>query len=286
MEPAFIVEIALNATIFFYPTLEFYKTMYEQSIQGSLRETPFNTFCNSKHLATPTTRLVVSPNVDTLYSTAWLDLREEPLLLSVPRVTNQDGVTPRYYSMQMVDAYTYNFEIVGSRTTGNSPQVFLIAGPNWSGRVPRGIKCFQSKTEYVFLLGRTRVYNDSDVEWVVEHIQPYYTLRGYISGKLFPQPTNLPPFLPLNLKDIDPTDGKTLNIFEQPECFTFINFLLGYMNMYDGDKTKFETFSKIGIGANVSFTQILSNKTFYSNIQLGVLSTYTIIITIQAGSWI
>ena len=245
-----IVATAFNATIFFYPTLEHYKTMYAMSVEAGLRYTaPFNTFFNAESLATPSTRVIVSPNVDTLYSSAWLDLRAEPLLLSVPRVTNQDGTTPRYYSMQMVDAYTYNVAIVGLRTTGNDPQVFVIAGPNWKGHTPPGLQLYQLKTEYAFLLGRTRVYNQSDAEWVVQHIQPYYTLEGYKSGKKSPQPKNLPPFLPLH--DTDSFDRRTLNIFELPECFTFINFLLGYMDMYEGDKTKFEMYSKIGIGPNV-----------------------------------
>ena len=278
-------ETAFNATIFFYPTLEHYKTMYAQSVVAGLRySAPFNTFYNAKSLATPISRTVVSPNVDTLYSAAWLDLRAEPLLLSVPSVTDQDGVTPRYYSMQMVDAYTYNFAIVGSRTTGNAPQMFAIAGPNWKGDTPPGVQLFQSKTEYVFLLGRTRVYNDSDAEWVTQHIQPFYTLTGLNSGKISPQPTNLPPFPPLNMNDTDPTDGRTLNLFEVPECFAFINFMLGYMDMYDGDKLKFKIFSEIGIGPNVSFTPILGNKKLYNTILLGVRSAYQVIIKSSLSS--
>ena len=271
-------ETAFNATIFFYPTLEHYKTMFSQSVVAGLRHTaPFNTFFNAKALATPTSRTVVSPNVDTLYSSAWLDLRAEPLLLSVPKVTNQDRVTPRYYSMQMVDAYTYNFAIVGSRTTGSAPQMFAIAGPNWRGDTPPGVKLFQSKTEYVFLLGRTRVYNDSDAEWVTKNIQPHYTLTGLKSGKVSPQSTDLPPFPPLNMNDTDPRDGRTLNIFEVPECFAFINFMLGYMDAYEGDKTKFELYSEIGIGANISFTPILGNRELYKSILLGVRAAYNVL---------
>ena len=270
-----IARTAFNATIFFYPTLEHYKTMYGQSIAASLRyNAPFNTFYNAMELATSSTRIFVSPNVDTLYSSAWLDLRVEPLILHVPSVTNQDGHTPRYYSMQFVDAYTYNFAIVGSRTTGNDPNRFLIAGPNWKGITPRGIQLLQSKTEYVYLLGRTRVYNESDAEWVTQNIQPFYTLSGYYSRKWPPQPTNLPAFWPLNLNDADPLDGRTLNIFKLPEAFTFINFLLGYMNVYDGDRAKFQLYSEIGIGPNKSFSPTLGDRTLYNAIQLGVRVAY------------
>jgi hypothetical protein len=280
-----ITETAFNATIFFYPTLEHYKTMYAQSVVAGLRYTaPFNTFFNAMNLATPSSRLVVSPNVDTLYSTAWLDLRAEPLILHVPSVTNQDGHTPRYYSMQFVDAYTYNFAIIGSRTPGNSPNRFMIAGPNWKGIKPRGMQLLRSKTEYVFLLGRTRVYNESDAMWVTQNIQPLYTLVGYSSRKLSPLPIDLPAFLPLNRNDTDLLDGRTLNIFKLPEAFTFINFLLGYMDTYDGDRAKFQLYSEIGIGANKSFSPILGNKTLYNAILLGVRIAYRLVIQSSTGS--
>ena len=283
--PTNVYETALNATVFFYPTLEHYKTMYTQSVVAGLRYTaPFNTFFHAKELATPASRVIVSPNVDTLYSVAWLDLRAEPLVLSVPRVTNQDRVTPRYYSMQMVDTYTYNFAIVGSRTTGNNPQQFIIAGPNWKGFTRPRIPLFQSKTNYVLLLGRTRVYNDSDAQWVSENIQPQYTLTGYKSKTLSPQPTNLPPFPPLNINDTDPRDRRTLNIFEKPEVFAFVNFLLGYMDTYEGDRTKFQMYSQIGIGPNVSFTPILGNRPLYTSILLGVQAGYNLIFESSASS--
>lgn len=273
-----IFETARNATVFFYPTLEHYKTMYIQSVVAGLRFTaPFNSFFHATTLATPASRSVVSPNVDTLYSIAWLDLRAEPLVLSVPQVTNQDGVTPRYYSMQMIDAYTYNFAIVGSRTTSNNPQEFVIAGPNWKGRIRSTVRVLRSKTDYVFLLGRTRVYNDSDAHWVSQNIQPHYTLTGYKSRMPSPKPTNLPPFLPLNVNDTDMRDGRTLNIFERPEVFTFVNFLLGYMDVYDGDRTKFEMYSEIGIGPNISFTPVLGDRSLYIAILLGVRAGYNLI---------
>ena len=265
--------------------MEHYRTMYTQSVVAGLRFTaPFNTFFHATTLATPASRVIVSPNVDTLYSAAWLDLRAEPLVLSVPRVTNQDGVTPRYYSMQMVDAYTYNFAIVGSRTTGNDSQQFLIAGPNWRGFTRPRMPLFQSKTEYIFLLGRTRVYNDSDAQWVSQNIQPHYTLTGYKSKKPSPQPANLPPFPPLNVNDTDSRDGRTLNIFEKPEMFAFVNFLLGYMATYDGDQVKLQMYSQIGIGPNVSFSPVLGNKLLYNPILLGVRAGYNLIFDSSASS--
>ena len=148
---------------------------------------PFNTFFHGRSLSSSNSRVFVVPNVDTLYSTAWLDLRAEPFILHIPRITNQDRVTPRYYSIQMVDAYTYNFAIVGSRTTGNNGQKYLIAGPSWQGDPPLDMKLFRSKTDYVYLLGRIRAYDDSDARWVTWNIQPHFMLTGHNSRDISPQ---------------------------------------------------------------------------------------------------
>ena len=85
---------------------------------------------------------VVSPNADTLYSAAWLDLSAEPVVLSVPDMGN------RYYLMPMLDAWTNVFASPGTRTTGNSKKDFAIVGPGWSKPVPDGLTRDQSADEY------------------------------------------------------------------------------------------------------------------------------------------
>ncbi|MGO7565174.1 DUF1254 domain-containing protein, partial [Rhizobium johnstonii] len=71
---------------------------------------------------------------DTPYSMLGLDLRAEPMVLTVPTIEKD-----RYFSIQMIDAYTFNFDYIGSRTTGNDGGSLLIAGPNWKGETPKGI---------------------------------------------------------------------------------------------------------------------------------------------------
>ena len=185
--------------------------------------------------------------------------------------------------MQFIDAYTYNLKFVGARTTGNNPQEFLIAGPDWEGYTPPGIPVFQSKTDYVFLFTRTRTYDAQDAVWVADNIQPKYKLTGYESGELFPRPKDLPPFLPLNTDDVDPRDGRTLNIFEKPELFVFINFLLQYMDTYEGDQAKMDRYSKIGIGPGVSFTPTQSDQTLYYATWMGVHAGYKLIYDISTS---
>src|SRR5262249_56905340 len=102
----------------------------------------------------------VTPNNDTPYSWAWLDLRAEPIVLSVPKV--EEG---RYYAVQCVDMYTYNFAYVGSRATGNKAGKYLFAGPGWEGEAPKGIdKVFRSETQFVALLMRVQLKSPTDMK--------------------------------------------------------------------------------------------------------------------------
>ena len=71
---------------------------------------------------------VVTPNSDTPYSFVWMDLRAEPMVLCVPEIEKD-----RYYSVQLVSQYTYNFGYIGSRTTGNDEGCYAVAGPSWTG---------------------------------------------------------------------------------------------------------------------------------------------------------
>ena len=121
---------------------------------------PMNTFCNVKWLATPETSDGGSPNCDTLYSTAWLDLSAEPLVLSVPAVTD------RFYNLELASISSDNFAYVGVVATGNAAGNYLIAGPNWFGKVPDDVIDVLARcpTPIAFVLGRTRVNDDSETD--------------------------------------------------------------------------------------------------------------------------
>ena len=105
----------------------------------------WNEIHNTARVYTPEDKAIQTPNSDTPYSAVGADLRAEPLVLTVPPI-EQD----RYYSLQFVDGYTYNFAYVGSRTTGNGGGKYLLAGPNWKGDKPEGInEVIRSDTELV-----------------------------------------------------------------------------------------------------------------------------------------
>ena len=153
--------IAEKTFIFAYPMMENYKTMYSQAVDKTSKsyQAPFNEFYHARKLLNANFTTIVSPNNDTLYSMAWLDLRAEPIVLSVPKVADK-----RYFSFQMVDMYTFNFAYVGSRATGWDGGKFLIAAADWKGDTPAGItKVLRADSQFIYLLGRTAVNGDKDI---------------------------------------------------------------------------------------------------------------------------
>jgi hypothetical protein len=130
---------------------------------------PKNQFGHMRNLPTATFRQVVRANVDTLYSSAFLDLAEEPLVLSVPDTHG------RYYLLPMFDAWTNVFASPGTRTTGNAPGDFAIVGPDWRGTLPTELRALRSATNMVWILGRTQTNGPED-HAAVHAVQDGYRL--------------------------------------------------------------------------------------------------------------
>jgi len=130
---------------------------------------PVNQFGHATHLATPNDTDVVAPNSDTLYSVAWLELGNGPVILHVPDTYG------RYYVMQLMDAYTNTFNSVGRRTTGTGEGNYAIVGPGWNGSLPQGVKEIRSPTNTVWIIGRTLVNGEPDTP-NVQALQEQYTL--------------------------------------------------------------------------------------------------------------
>jgi len=118
---------------------------------------PVNHFSHVQVFPDHLFREVVRPNNDTLYSTAWLDLSHEPLVLSVP------SMAERYYVMPFMDAWTNVFAMVGTRTTGAGPGNYMVAGPDWKGEIPADVKVIHSPTNMCWLIGRIQTNAESDI---------------------------------------------------------------------------------------------------------------------------
>ncbi len=122
--------IAKEAYIYGFPLVDNYRILYSYFQNRSDREykTPWNTLYNNARVYTPDDRAVVTPNSDTPYSYVGADLRTEPLVLTVPAIERE-----RFYHLQFIDLYTFNFAYVGTRATGTDAGSFLLAGPGWKG---------------------------------------------------------------------------------------------------------------------------------------------------------
>jgi len=148
-------ELAEQAFIFGLPIVMNYGVMYEYAVDRNSGQfkAPFNEINNQARVYTYEDTAIPTPNSDTPYSIAFMDLRAEPIVISVPAVDPK-----RYYSVQLCDGNTYNFGYIGSRTTGSDAGDYMVAGPNWKGAAPAGVKkVFQSGTQFPLAIFRTQL---------------------------------------------------------------------------------------------------------------------------------
>jgi len=151
-----------------------------------LGATPANQFTSFRSFPDATFTDVVSPNADTLYSVAFLDLQNGPIVLSVPDTHG------RYYLMPLMDAWTNVFASPGKRTTGTAKGDYAIAGPGWSATLPADVKEIKSPTMMVWIIGRTQTKGKTDFA-AVHAIQDKYRLTPLDHwGKPYTPPKNLP----------------------------------------------------------------------------------------------
>src|SRR5262245_27154738 len=145
-------EIAVEAYVFGYPLvlMDVTRRVMTAVPKAVAHKAPVNQFLHIREFPDYTLTDVVSPNADTLYSAAWLDLTKEPIILSVP------DTGKRYYLMEMLDAWTNVFASPGTRTTGNGRGDFAIVGPQWKGKAPADVKEIKSPTNIAVRIGSTQ----------------------------------------------------------------------------------------------------------------------------------
>ena len=166
--------IAEEGFIYGLPIVMNYAVMYEYAVDRNSGQfkAPFNQIKNEARVYTYKDTAVITPNSDTPYSLLWLDLRAEPIVLSVPAVDKS-----RYYSVMLCDGNTFNYGYIGSRATGSEAGDYMVVGPNWQGATPPGIKkMFHSSTQFSAAAYRTQLFHPADMP-NVEKVQAGYKVQ-------------------------------------------------------------------------------------------------------------
>ncbi|RYD66933.1 MAG: DUF1254 domain-containing protein [Verrucomicrobiaceae bacterium] len=235
--------IAKEAYVYGFPLVDNYRIQHSYFVDAQNPEYKgaWNEVHNTGRVYTPDDKAVQTPNSDTPYSMAGLDLRAEPIVLTVPPIEKD-----RYFSIQLIDAYTQNFDYVGSRATGNEGGSFLVAGPDWKGEAPPGVKkVIHSETELVLALYRTQLFNPGDLD-NVKKVQAGYKAQPLSAFLGRPTPTGA---APINfIKPLTPVAQKT-----SPEFFNVLNFALKFCPTVTSETSLMERFAKIGVGAGKTF---------------------------------
>lgn len=236
-------EIARDAYVYGFPMVDNYRIMYAYNVDASNPEYKggFNEIHSVARVYTPADKAIQTPNSDTPYSMLTADLRAEPVVITVPEVEPK-----RYYSAQFIDLYTQNFAYIGSRTTGNAAANFLLAGPDWKGETPPGIKdVIRCETQLAMVAFRTQLFDPSDID-KVKTIQDGYRLHTLSQFLNQPAPATAPeiPFVkPLSVSEEHTSLG----------FFNILNFVLQFCPTHPSETALMERFAKIDVGAGKNF---------------------------------
>lgn len=232
--------IAEEGFIYGLPIVMNYAVMYEYAVDRNSGQfkAPFNEINNEARVFTYKDTAIVTPNSDTPYSILWLDLRAEPMVLSVPAVEKS-----RYYSVMLCDGNTFNYGYIGSRATGNEAGDYLVVGPDWKGETPAGIKkMFRSSTQFSVAAYRTQLFSPADMPNVVK-VQAGYKVQPLSAYLKQPAPPAAPA---VNFPKIDKEMVKT-------NFFDYLDFALQFAPPGPEEKEIRARLARIGIGAGKTF---------------------------------
>jgi hypothetical protein len=233
-------DVAEEGFIFGLPIVMNYGVMYEYCVEKNSGQykAPFNTIWSDANVFTYKDTAIPTPNSDTPYSLFWVDLRAEPMVISVPAVDPK-----RYYSVMLCDGNTYNYGYIGSRATGSDAGDYMVVGPDWKGETPPGIKkVFRSGTQFSLVAFRTQLFDASDLDGV-KKVQAGYKgqpLSAYLHKPAAAEAPTLA--FPKFTKDL-----------AKLEFFGFLDFALQFAPEQPNEKDIRAKLASIGVGPGKTF---------------------------------
>lgn len=245
--------LATDATIFGLPSVYQYAQMYRQAVDaGDSLYTGFNRFSHQRDLADPDFEVFRTPNVDTLYSNAWLDLTGGPALVTIP------AMGPRYYTLQFCDAHA-NATNLSSRTVGPDGGTFLIAPPGWGGAVPGGAAVFRVASPYMWILMRIAIGDDELAH--VRGLQDDTVIRGASGGR----EVDFPPCSPESVE----SDWQVF--------FSVLDFVLRHHGSPKEEHGLVQRFRTIGLGGGTAREAAVFDEAIRCGLEAGFRDAMSII---------
>lgn len=238
--------IASDAYVYGYPlvTMEMTRRVITNVAAPEGTRGPMGTLIKLREYPDASFRDVTAPNADTLYTTAFFDVGDEPWVLDQPDMKG------RYFLLPLLDGWTNVFEVPGSRTTGTGPKTFLVTGPNWTGTVPDGMVELKSPTSLVWLLGRIYCTGTPEDYAAVHTLQDAFKLQPLSTwGKDYTPPAG----------KVDPAiDMKTpvrdqVNALSTKDYLSLLADLMKRNPPAVADAPALERFAKIGLVAGEDF---------------------------------
>jgi hypothetical protein len=239
-------KLGVEAYVFGYPLvlMDVTRQVMTAASRVSAGKAPVNQIVHLREFPDYTFTDVVSPNADTLYSSSWMDLTKEPIILSVP------AAGKRYYLLPLLDAWTNVFASPGTRTTGEDKADFAITGPRWSGTLPEGVREIKSPTGMVWMLGRTQTNGKADYA-AVHAMQDQYRLTPLSAwGKVHHTLADVPVQSGVDTKTPPPEQVARMDIHT---FFSRLNALMKENPPAKADAPAMARFAAIGIAPGKPF---------------------------------
>jgi len=234
------VSDAVEAYIYGYPlvTMEMTRRVMTNVSAPEGTRAPVGQFARAREYPNAAFRDVTAPNADTLYTTAWVDVGQEPWVLSLPDAQN------RYYLFPMLDGWTNVFQVPGKRTTGTGAQKYAITGPGWKGTLPEGVVQYKSPTNIVWLLGRIYCTGTPEDYAAVHKMQDEISVVPLSSyGKPYTPPAaKVDPSIDMKTAVRDQVDNMSAD-----EYFNLLAKLMNDNPPAEADKPMIEKMAKLGI---------------------------------------